>query len=317
MRILLAIDGSPASASAVDLVASSPWPEPTLVRVVLVDSSSADLEATPWLGEPIVERRVPSSRLTRELHAPVDAAQERLLAAGVPATSTVVRGRPATEIVRAAAVWQADLIVVGSRGHGVIERMLVGCVSAEVVDRAPCPVLIARASRVERVVVAVDGSGCSDRAVSFVACHRLFRDAAFSVVSVAPRSAMPDGIGIGLGAAQLSIEAEQEAREWHLAAAERAADELRREGQRAAPAVRIGDAAHEILVASEAADLVVVGTRGNTGLRRVVLGSTARNVMTHAQASVLVVRQPRRRVEDGERVGLRAPAMACLGMAPG
>jgi hypothetical protein len=40
------------------------------------------------------------------------------------------------------------------------------------------------------------------------------------------------------------------------------------------------------------ADLIVTGTHGRTGLTRLVLGSVARNVLHHADCSVLVSRQP-------------------------
>ena len=58
--------------------------------------------------------------------------------------------------------------------------------------------------------------------------------------------------------------------------------------------MRKGDAAAEIItVAQESgADLVVVGSRGQTGLKRIVLGSVARNVVTAAGASVLIVHRP-------------------------
>ena len=57
-------------------------------------------------------------------------------------TSRVVRGRPA-EVLVAAAVG-ADLLVVGSRGHGAMAGMLLGSVSEYVVAHAPCPVLVIR-----------------------------------------------------------------------------------------------------------------------------------------------------------------------------
>ncbi len=55
-----------------------------------------------------------------------------------------------------------------------------------------------------------------------------------------------------------------------------------------------GDAAAEIIpVAQESgADLVVVGSRGQTGLKRIVLRSVARNVLVGSDASVLVIHQP-------------------------
>jgi nucleotide-binding universal stress UspA family protein len=41
---------------------------------------------------------------------------------------------------------------------------------------------------------------------------------------------------------------------------------------------------------SRGLDLVVMGTHGRTGLARLRLGSVARNVLTHAHGSVLIVR---------------------------
>lgn len=54
----------------------------------------------------------------------------------------VLRGRPAEVLVTAAA--GADLLVVGSRGHGAMASMLLGSVSEYVVAHAPCPVLVTR-----------------------------------------------------------------------------------------------------------------------------------------------------------------------------
>jgi len=56
-----------------------------------------------------------------------------------------------------------------------------------------------------------------------------------------------------------------------------------------------GDAAARIVETSEriGADLVVIGTRGLTGIDRLLLGSVARNVLLHSSASVLVVRPSR------------------------
>jgi nucleotide-binding universal stress UspA family protein len=60
----------------------------------------------------------------------------------VPVDISVVEGHPAAVLVRAAE--GADLLVVGSRGHGAFAGMLLGSVSTHCAQRAPCPVLIVR-----------------------------------------------------------------------------------------------------------------------------------------------------------------------------
>ena len=54
-------------------------------------------------------------------------------------------GKPASEIVRTAEEWPADMIVIGSHGRHGIQRALLGSVAEEVMRHAPCPVLVVRA----------------------------------------------------------------------------------------------------------------------------------------------------------------------------
>jgi nucleotide-binding universal stress UspA family protein len=56
--------------------------------------------------------------------------------------STVIEGHPAPVLIEAAI--GADLLVVGSRGHGEFVGMLLGSVSEHCVSHAPCPVLVFR-----------------------------------------------------------------------------------------------------------------------------------------------------------------------------
>ena len=64
--------------------------------------------------------------------------------AAFPVRFAVEPGTPPDGILRYAGEHQVDLIVMGTRGRGVVEQMLLGSVAAEVVRRAPCPVLTVR-----------------------------------------------------------------------------------------------------------------------------------------------------------------------------
>ncbi len=81
------------------------------------------------------------------------------------------------------------------------------------------------------------------------------------------------------------------------AVARGAAERLVASGRDADAKLRVGDAAAEIVEEASdwGADLVVVGSRGLTGLSRIVLGSVARNVLQGTGSSVLIVHPPSRR----------------------
>lgn len=56
----------------------------------------------------------------------------------------IVTGDPAEEIVRLAKIYDADLIVLGSRGLTGLKRILLGSVSSQIVEDAPCSVLVVK-----------------------------------------------------------------------------------------------------------------------------------------------------------------------------
>jgi nucleotide-binding universal stress UspA family protein len=66
----------------------------------------------------------------------------RLRRAGLPCQEAMARGLPAEQILGVAAAQHADLIVLGSRRHSGLHRLLMGSVVEKVVRLAPCPVLI-------------------------------------------------------------------------------------------------------------------------------------------------------------------------------
>ena len=77
---------------------------------------------------------------------------------------TVALGTPAAEIMRHAAQWKADLIVVGSHGRGTMGRLLVGSVAQKVLHEAGCPVMVVPHRRAKTVTTARE-TGRSEPAV--------------------------------------------------------------------------------------------------------------------------------------------------------
>ena len=294
MRVLLAYDGSPGAEQGLALATTLAWPRDSTLRIVAV----ADYPAVPiGRGAPLPSPEL-ESQIVSHFEDVMAAGRNRIEKANVVdhVEGGVLRGRPATAIVNEAVRFEADLIVGGSRGHGPIASLVLGSVSSEFVDHAPCPVLVARTSVVTRIVFATDGSSAAAAAEGVLARWLAFENVPIDVVSVADVVApWHTGISPLMYSQVIASHAEtlDEARAAHGALAEEAATRLRAAGRTAHAGVRTGDAASEVItLATETdADLIVIGSRGRTGLTRVLLGSVARNVLHASAASVLVVRE--------------------------
>lgn len=144
MKILVATDGSPSSDAAVEAVASRPWPEGTEVEVLTVIHTAAPFVLDPTYALAFIH--MDQLEKARK-HAPelAGAAVARLVRPGLTVTSEIREGAPKVLIVEEAERWGADLIVLGTRGHGPAGRFLLGSVAHAVVLHAPCSVEVVRA----------------------------------------------------------------------------------------------------------------------------------------------------------------------------
>jgi nucleotide-binding universal stress UspA family protein len=298
VRVLFATDGSRSADRARDLLARLPWPDGTRFSVVCALEARGELFSAPWMAPSPLELDSVEAELLRHAEVTLDDAERTLARPGREVDRLTLRGRPASSIIEEAVAWRADLLVLGNRGHGPIASMVLGSVSAEVVDHAPCPVLVVRDAAIDSIVFADDGSAGAARAAAVLQTWPALHGLPVDVVAVAETS-MPWSAGMAAGLYNEVVASYARdvdlAREATRAHAERSAEGLRSAGLTAVPHVLEGDPADRIVefARSRAHALVVVGTRGHGGLTRLILGSVARNVLLQAHGSVLVVRETR------------------------
>jgi nucleotide-binding universal stress UspA family protein len=225
-------------------------------------------------------------------------AARRTLRSRWPDAEVAVVDRPPVDgILAEADRLGARVIVVGARGHGALSRLVLGSVSLGVVRRAPGPVLVVkRALRGARLVIGVDGSPHSRRAVELVGSLAGPDGGAVTLVAVLePRR--PASVGllpsslratIGRELARLEAERTQDLQQ----ELDRAARRLQRAGWAVETQVRTGVPLAEVLAATQASDTdaLVLGARGVGGLERLLLGSVAEGALSRSPVSVLVVR---------------------------
>jgi universal stress protein E len=208
---------------------------------------------------------------------------ETIAARSVPASTKVVAGDPAEALAEEAADHAVDLICVGPDAGLLGGRVRIGRVATHVLRHAPCSVLVGRQAGSTfpvNIQCGVDGSNTS-----------------IETAGRAARIAVASGAELRLQHVVPVFEGDE--REWTLdddepdpTEIESAAQVARAAGARPIRERALGRPEYAILEAAgrERSDLVVVGSRGLSGVARVLLGSVSEYVATHAHCSVLVVR---------------------------
>ena len=139
--IVVGVDGSEESKMALRFALEEAKLRQTSVRVIHAEHHYAgDLERANWL-DGIVREVVGESP-------------------GVGVAQSIVEGGAAHVLVEAAK--EAEMLVVGSRGHGGFAGLLLGSVSQQCAHHSPCPVAIVRPRRLMRRPVASSQEGKSE-----------------------------------------------------------------------------------------------------------------------------------------------------------
>lgn len=205
------------------------------------------------------------------------------------------RGSPARVLMDEAE--QADLIVVGSRGHGGFGELLLGSTSYRLAGRTQTPVVVLRADLRTAadeppfpgdVVVGVDGSDTGDRALRWAAAEARRRDVTLHVLHAQP---LPTHNIYGMGAVPnmdeeraLVIEEGEQILERAVARMQDALEDVT-----VATHCRVEPVANALVSFAGREHLIVVGSRGHGFVGGLMLGATSQQVLHHAQAPVVVV----------------------------
>lgn len=146
MKILVAVDGSAYSDAAVDEVVHRPWPSQSEVKVITAAETPLMVGMEPWAPSPEYFEQLEKS-VREAAKAVIESALLKLKSIEdktLKISSEIIQGPTRQVIVEEAERWGADLIVMGSRGLGAWNRLLLGSVSSAVVHHAKCSVEIVR-----------------------------------------------------------------------------------------------------------------------------------------------------------------------------
>ncbi len=209
--------------------------------------------------------------------------------AGFAVDTHVVRGTPHRRINGIAGSVDADVILVGSRGKSPLENRVIGSTARNLARTTVVPLLVDRIERgvnkpetvrrhlFKRILYATDFSENAERAFNALS---YLRHATKEVTLVHVQSPKDDTAGMDRDP------------ETELASL---AEQIDSWGLNTRIAVRTGDPAAEILAAEEKYNpsTLLVGSRGRSRLRRLLLGSVSEDIVANATANVFLVPPPR------------------------
>lgn len=268
-RVFAGTDGSPRAEEAVRQGARLAAAHGASLRVAFVVDTGhphdADVER---VAEEALGRAVAAARET-----------------GVEVETRILAGDPVESLVVEAEEHAADLLCVGPDAGLSVRGFRLGRVAAHVLRHAPCSVLIGREATERfpsRVLCAVDGSDSSTATARLAAGIVSKAGAEMRLLHVIPVFRGDDTEWI--------VRSDEEAPP-ELVPATEAVRALGIEPHREMAMGRAEEALVTVARRDEV-DLVVVGSRGLSGLSRVLLGSVSEYVAQHAHCSVLVSRRP-------------------------
>jgi nucleotide-binding universal stress UspA family protein len=244
-----------------------------------IDGSPADQIAIRWAA---AEAASLGAQL-RLIHAlqPGDSASEagdvvskalalaRELEPAVAVDPRIENGSPSTILVKASG--DAELVVIGSRGLGLMAGALLGSTGLDLAANARCPVVVVRpdlgTAAGIRVVIGYDGSAAGETALDFGLDYARRHDLAVRVVAAQPAGT-----------------------ELHRITETELRDAVHARNGHDAELIQItGHPAEHILRLAADANLIVLGARGRGGFTGMLIGSVSQTVLHHADCPVAII----------------------------
>lgn len=287
MKILLATDGSECAREAAWLLshlAHSERIDLTVLTVVHLPPVRFSQPTKSWMAVCVGKERAFAADAFEQVEAMFDGANAEI-------RHLVCEGNPGETIVEQGREIDADLIVVGARGHSAVDRILLGSTSDFVATHADRSVLVVRPTGLKQeperplyVALAYDDSGPSQAAIE-----------QFSEFSWGPHTKVYAVSVVSYVSAFLNevIVDSEDTRDAAEKALEGAVEQLAKVAPNAKGHLLESDHIGEGLtqfVEEHQFDLVVMGDACRTALGRLVLGSVPHYVLRHAPSSVWITR---------------------------
>lgn len=258
------------------------------------------VETFPFVAER--NRHDVQSLVEREMQAAREHVQrdiEPFVAQQILIEPVVLTGKAKRELLRFVQHHDADLVVLGTHGHSLIERMIWGSVTEHLMRTSPCPTLTINtaltrrsAEHLQHILVPTDFSRHAERAWQYALALAKTRSSTLHLVHVLEPVLMVNEF------AAVPMEDDEERDAKARAGAEDLFEPFVAEAEELGVAVETAvlkgytDIELAVYMRHNAIDLVCLGAHGKRGFEKFLLGSTTARVLKASLCPVLVVRPP-------------------------
>jgi len=135
--ILIANDGSDHAFHALALAL-------TMAKQCGASLHMVSVEEIPYIPETIEEVRQETGAADRRFHGVLQKARAMAQEQQIDLKTHVIAGHPVRDIIDLVRELEADLLVVGGRGHSALYDRMIGSRASRIVHLAPCPVLVVK-----------------------------------------------------------------------------------------------------------------------------------------------------------------------------
>ncbi len=230
-----------------------------------------------------------ASNVFDEANALLSQFVERASQRGIAAEARVVMGKSWLKLIQEVLRHQHDLVIIGTRHEGRVDRILFGSTAMKLLRKCPCPVWVTKPSHglpMSSVLVAHDLDAVGRHALDLGIGLAIAFDLQLHIIHAIEQLPVGDPTGFGItppGAEAMHAEAHERI------FVELAGADLQRE-----PEIRVmsgfAEPAIADMIQEKSIDLLIMGTLGRAGIRGVITGNTAERLLPRLQCSMLAIK---------------------------
>lgn len=213
---------------------------------------------------------------------------------GVDVIPIVRFGKPFLEIIQVAKEENVDLLAIGTHGRAGMDRIILGSVAERIARKARCPVMVVRGKKYvgfKRIIVPIDLSDCSRIALEYAVATARAHKSKLTILHVYEKSFVEPYVNAANSEEKADeimkeIERVNETKyDEFLKTVDLNGVEYERLLKKGIPETDIVEIAME-----QQANLIVMGTHGRSGIKHILIGSTAEEVVRTVHCDIIVVK---------------------------